>query len=167
MAVLREDVRHTTSRTTAEGRSGVHRVLVAFDGSEGAWVALSHGIELAVTNRALLTIAAVVEEPSFFVALGPATAPVTRESLHHDIESAMRRDLAGARDEVPATVSVTTQILRGKPARALAAFAEAGHYDLVVTGPRPVGRWRRIFGRSVTHALLSRGVTSVLAVKAG
>jgi nucleotide-binding universal stress UspA family protein len=164
--VLIEDVRQTTSRAPAEGRSGVHRVLVAFDGSDGAWAALAQGIEMAASNRALLTIAAVVEAPSLFVALGPATAPMTRESLHRDIERSMRLQLAAARDEVPATVSVTTQILHGKPARALAAYAEAGRYDLVVTGPRCASRWSRWFRRSVTHALLSRSVTSVLAVKA-
>jgi nucleotide-binding universal stress UspA family protein len=164
--MLIEDVRQTTTPIPVQGRSGVQRVVVAFDGSDGAWAALARGIELAVSAHALLTIAAVVEEPSFFVALGPATSPVTRESLHLDIERAMRRHLAEARDEVPATVSVTTQILHGKPARALAAFAEAGRYDLVVTGPRAVSRWRRMFRHSVTHALLSHGVTSVLAVRA-
>jgi nucleotide-binding universal stress UspA family protein len=164
--VLTEDVRQTASLAPADGRSGVHRVLVAFDGSEGAWAALAQGIEIAVSNQALLTIAAVVEAPSLFVALGPATAPITRESLHRDIELSMRRHLAAARDEVPATVSVTTQLLHGKPARALAAYAEAGRYDLVVTGPRCASRWSRLLRRSVTHTLLSCGVTSVLAVKA-
>jgi nucleotide-binding universal stress UspA family protein len=167
MAMLIEDVRQTTTPTPVQGRRGVQRVLVAFDGSEGAWAALERGIDVAVSSRASLTIAAVVEEPSFFVALGPATAPVTRESLQRDIEGAMRRHLAGARDEVPATVSVTTQILRGKPARALAEFATAGRYDLVVTGRRAAGRWRRLLRRSVTHGLLSRCETSVLAVRAG
>ena len=32
----------------------------------------------------------------------------------------MRRHLAEARDEVPATVSVTTQLLHGRPWRAIA-----------------------------------------------
>jgi nucleotide-binding universal stress UspA family protein len=167
MTMLIEDVRQTATPTAVEGRSGVQRVLVAFDGSAGAWAALAQGIEVAVANRALLTIAAVVEEPSCFVGLGPAAAPVTRESLRRDIEAAMRRCLAAARDEVPATVSVTTQLLHGKPARALAACAVAGRYDLVVTGPRPACRWSRLLRRSVTHALLSRCDASVLAVRTG
>jgi nucleotide-binding universal stress UspA family protein len=78
----------------------------------------------------------------------------------------MRRHLAEARDEVPATVSVTTRLLHGRPARALAALAEEGRYDVVVTGPRPVGRLGRLLRHSVTHRLLSRIHTSVLAVKA-
>ena len=78
----------------------------------------------------------------------------------------MRRHLAEARDEVPATVSVTTRLLHGRPARAIAALAESGRYDLVVTGPRPLGRLGRLLHHSVTHGLLSRTRVSVLAVKA-
>jgi nucleotide-binding universal stress UspA family protein len=47
----------------------------------------------------------------------------------------------------------------------LARFAADGQYDLVVTGPRRTGRLARLFHRSVTHGLLSRGATSVFAVK--
>jgi nucleotide-binding universal stress UspA family protein len=92
--------------------------------------------------------------------------PYTREGLRHDLEGEMLRHLANARDEVPAAVSVTTKVLHGRAARALAAYAEQGGYDLVVTGPRPAGRLARLFRGSVTHGLLSRGHTSVLAVKA-
>ena len=38
----------------------MHRVLVAFDGSPSAWAALHQAINVAVSNHALLTIAAVV-----------------------------------------------------------------------------------------------------------
>ena len=50
--------------------------------------------------------------------------------------------------------------------RALAALAEDGGYDLVVAGPRPERRLARLLGRSVSHSLLSRCRTSVLAVRA-
>jgi nucleotide-binding universal stress UspA family protein len=92
--------------------------------------------------------------------------PYTRETIRLEAEGAMRRHLAEARDEVPVTVSVTTRLLHGRPARALAALAEEGGYDLVVTGPRPVGRLGRLLRHSVTHGLLSRTRASVLAVKA-
>jgi hypothetical protein len=39
---------------------------------------------------------------------------------------------------------VTTQILHGRPARALATLAKQGDYDVVVTGPRCSGRLRRL-----------------------
>lgn len=162
-----QDVQHTLSRTPAEAGGGlVHRVLVAFDGSPSAWAALHQAINVAVSNHALLTIVAVVHEPcGFWMGFGALTLPYTRDSLRRDLEREMRRHLAEARDEVPATVSVTTQVLHGRPWRAIAALAESGGYDLVVTGPRPLGRMGRLLHRSVTHDLLSRTRVSVLAVK--
>ena len=96
---------------------------------------------------------------------GPVTMPVTREMLQRDLERDMQRKLAAARDEVPATVSVTTQLLHGRPARALAALAESGRLRPRRRRPPPAGRLRRLFGSSVTHSLLTRCRTSVLAVK--
>jgi nucleotide-binding universal stress UspA family protein len=166
IAVVIQGVEQTVSPATDDATSGVHHVLVAFDGSEGAWAALRRAIDVAVSNHALLTIAAVVEEPlALWMGFGAIAVPVTRESLCRDLERAMRLHPAEARDEVPATVSVTTRLLRGRPARALAALIAAGDYDLVVTGPRPVGRLGRLLRHSVTHALLSRTHASVLAVK--
>jgi nucleotide-binding universal stress UspA family protein len=77
----------------------------------------------------------------------------------------MEQALAAARDEVPATVSVTTRLLTGRPGRVLGELVRGGDYDLVVTGPRPAGRLRALLGRSVTRSVLDRGAASVLAVK--
>jgi nucleotide-binding universal stress UspA family protein len=147
-------------------RFTLRRVLVAFDGSPGAWAALDRAIAVAVGQRALLTIAGVVQEPHVWIALGPAPMPFTRETLLRDLEREMEQKLAAARDEVPAMVSVTTRLLHGRPGQVLATLADEGDYDLVVAGPRPDGRLRRLLGHSVTHTLLSRCHTSVLAVKA-
>jgi nucleotide-binding universal stress UspA family protein len=166
MAMAVQDVQQTLLRAPAEAGAGVHRVLVAFDGSPSAWAALHQAIDVAVSNRALLTIAAVVHEPSaFWMGFGAMSVPYTCDSLRRDLEREMRLHLAEARDEVPATVSVTTQMLHGRPTRAIAALAESGGYDLVVTGPRPLGRMGRLLHHSVTHGLLSRTRASVLAVK--
>jgi nucleotide-binding universal stress UspA family protein len=145
-------------------RRRVHRILVAFDGSPGAWAALEQAIAVAASERALLTIAGVVEEPAVWIGMAPVAVPFTRDALRRDCERQMEQELAAARDEVPVTVSVTTRLLHGRPARVLVDLARDGGYDLVVAGPRP-GRLRRLFGRSVTHSLLSRARTSVLAVK--
>jgi nucleotide-binding universal stress UspA family protein len=163
IAMLAEVVRRPALPEAAPRQ--VQRVLLAFDGSPGAWAALDQAIDIAVGQRALLTIAGVVGEPTVWTGFGPVIMPITREMLQRDLERDMQRKLAAARDEVPATVSVTTQLLHGRPARALAALAESGNFDLVVAGPRPAGRLRRMFGASVTHSLLTRCRTSVLAVK--
>jgi nucleotide-binding universal stress UspA family protein len=161
-----QDVFQTASRAADEARGSVHRVLVAFNGSPGSWAALDRAIEIAADNRALLTIAAVVQEPRFlWQGPGPMSVAYSRETIRRDLEGELLRHLANARDEVPATLSVTTQLLHGRAARALAAFAEAGCYDLVVTGPRSSGRLGRLFRGSVAHGLLTCGHTSVLAIK--
>src|SRR5262245_48258363 len=115
IAMLAEVVRRPVPVEAAPRQ--VHRVLVAFDGSPGAWAALEQAIEIAVSQNALLTIAGVVGEPTVWTGFGPVTMPVTRDMLQRDLERDMQRKLAAARDEVPATVSVTTQLLHGRPAR--------------------------------------------------
>lgn len=160
------DVSDAVLGTPPGSRRRIKRVLVAFDGSAGSWAALEKGIAVAASEHALLTVAAVVEEPSVWFGMAPFAIPFTRDTLRRDCERQMERELAAARDEVPATVSVTTRLLHGRPARELVALAHAGDYDLVVAGARPACRLRRLLGMSVPHRLVARARTSVLAVEA-
>jgi nucleotide-binding universal stress UspA family protein len=150
---------------TADGHL-VRRILVAFDGSPGACAALDRAIEIAVAQSALLTIAAVVPEPRLYAGFGPLALPYSPDTLRRDAEREMLRLLGEARDEVPANISLTTVLLSGRPAKVLARLAASGDYDLVVTGPRPSGRLRRLLGLGVTHSLLDRTRASVLAIRA-
>ena len=164
MTVLLEAVDSTAPPLAADAPP-VRRILVAFDGSPGSWAALERAIEIASVQRALLTVAAVVDEPRLYAGFGPLAVPYSPDTLRRDAEREMLRLLAMARDEVPADVSLTTQLLVGRPAKALAALAASGDYDLVVTGPRPASRLRRLFGIGLTHKLLSRTRSSVLAIR--
>ena len=150
-----------------DGEHRLQRVLVAFDGTPGAWAALDQGIAIALRSNALLTIAGVVgSAPPIACGIGGVLVPpYTPEALQRELDVEMEQKLAAARDEIPAALSVTTVLLHGKATRALARFAEEGGYDLVVTGPRRTTRLGRLLHRSVTHGLLSRGSVSVLAVK--
>jgi nucleotide-binding universal stress UspA family protein len=139
--MLVEDV---SRAAPAMEQRGIRRVLVEFDGSTCGWASLRHAIAVATRENALLTVAGVVEEPPCWFAMTPAALPYTRDSLRRDAEREIERQLAAARDEVPAAVSVTTQLLRGKPVQALAALAEEGCYDLVLAGPRSADRLRRL-----------------------
>jgi nucleotide-binding universal stress UspA family protein len=100
-----------------------------------------------------------------YTGFGPLVLPFSPDQLRRDAEREMLRLMASARDEVPANVSLTTYLLHGNPARALATLAESGNYDLVVTGPRPVSRLRRILGSGLTHRMLSRTHASILAIR--
>lgn len=134
---------------------------MGFDGSSASREALARAMGLAVEHSALLTIAGVVPEPRLYASFGVLVLPCTPETLRQDAERDMQRLLAEARDEVPANVSLTTQLLHGRPARALAELAERGGYDLVVTGERPRKRLRR----GARRAGLARAGVSVLAIR--
>ena len=164
--MLTQDVEQIAS-PVLDGERRLQRVLVAFDGSEGAWAALDQGIAIALSSHALLTIAGVVGSPPPMAVgmAGVLVAPYSPEAFQRELDIEMEQKLAAARDEIPAAISVTTVLLHGKATRALARLAEEGCYDLVVTGPRPITRLGRLLHRSVTHGLLSHGSVSVLAVK--
>jgi nucleotide-binding universal stress UspA family protein len=164
--MLTQDIEHIAS-PGLDREHRVHRVLVAFDGSDGAWAALRGGIEIALTYHAQLTIAGVVGSPPPIAdaAIDLIAMPYSREALQHELDAEMERHLAAARDEIPASISITTVLLHGRAIRAIARLAEDGGYDLVVPGPRRITRLGRLLHRSVTHGLLSHGNVSVLAVK--
>ena len=121
----------------------MRRILLAFDGTPEAEAALERAIAIALEHSALLTIAGVVPEPRLYSGIGPLMLPFSPETLKREAEREMCRVLAAARDEVPANVSVTTQLLHGHCARAIAKLANCGDYDLVVS-PRPSTRLRRL-----------------------
>ena len=112
MKVVIDDVQQIVSRAPAGAGNGVHRVLVAFDGSPGAWAALDRAIDLAVANRALLTIAAVAEEPiAMWLGFGAMSVPYTRETIRLEAESACTagRKL-GSRDSRPTRCSMKSAV---------------------------------------------------------
>ena len=148
------------------GRRPYLQILVAFDGSPSAWLALERAIDVAERQNGRLTLVAVASPPSAIIGAGPYVVPYTREQLAKEIDVELEQTMAAARDEVPATVPVTTKILHGKPAKVLGAEASSGRYDLLVTGPRACEHgWRGRLRHSVTRALLQSAPISVLAVR--
>ena len=139
MAVLLEAADH---EVLSEPQS-VRRVLVALDGTPESTTALERAVAIAIEHSALLTLVAVVPEPRLYSGIGPLMLPFSPATLKRDAEREMCRVLSAARDEVPANVSVTTQLLHGACARAIAKLANCGDYDVVVT-PRTSTRLRRL-----------------------
>jgi hypothetical protein len=157
-------VEHLPVAITRTGDERVpRRILVAFDASPRAWSQLARAIAIAERERALLTIAATVPEPSLWVGCGLLSVPYTREGLRGDAVHAMEQLLAAARDAVPPTVSVTTRLLPGRPRRALAALARSGDFDLVLSAPARLGRLRARFGRGSGREAPARSPASALA----
>jgi nucleotide-binding universal stress UspA family protein len=90
-------------------------VLIAFDGSPGAELALAHAVAMAHAFRARLCI----------VAVGRRLAWDSQ-----DLEARLRT----AADGVPDDLSVTTRVLTGDPVAELLKAARAGEHDLIVVG---------------------------------
>ena len=136
---------------------GLKHVLVGFDGSDSAWAALRQAIAVAVGNRrGAHDRGGGADAAVLFSFPGTMTMPYSYDALRKEVEGEMRLHLAEARDEVPASIKVHTVLLRGRPARELARYAESGGFDLLVTGPRPRG----IASRAASRTRCSRAAAS-------
>ena len=144
----------------------IQRVLLAFDGSAGAWHALERAIEVAVGQHALLTIAGVVGEPTVWTGFGPARCRSRARCCATTSNGRWSSTWRWRATRCPPPCRSTRACSTGARPPCSPRSRTSGNYDLVVAGPRPAGRLRRVFGRSVTHALLTRSAASVLAVKA-
>ena len=135
-------------------------VMVAYDGSPEAELALAHAIALAQNQRARLGLVAVVPPvPSF-----AWQAPGGVRRLHDDQESDLARQLRAAADRVPDDLSVTTQLLDGDPARELLKAAREGDYDVIVMGSRGRGRVSAALLGSVSNHVMHDSEVPVIVI---
>jgi nucleotide-binding universal stress UspA family protein len=139
-------------------------ILVSVDGSTHAERALSEAIDIAVADRARLTIlTAIPKSPTWMCAslAVPAPPPLDRE-----LERESQQVLRAAEQRVPESVPVTT-ILTRKPIRdAIQKRIAEGHHDLLVIGSRGRGAFTSSLLGSVSHHALNHSPIPVLVVHA-
>ena len=126
------------------------RVLVAYDFSDYAELALRYGLSIAQENQAELHLLHVlpprsVNEPEI------AWYPVKGESAYHTAARRLQR-------VVPADVhlwcSVTTAVSEGNPYREILNYAEKNEIDLISVGAHGAGfGMRALFGSNVDRVL--------------
>src|SRR5262249_54485030 len=89
-AMLTQDVVQIASPALNSERA-LRRVLVAFDGTPGAWAALDRGITLALGSNALLTVAGVVGSPPPLGCgmAGVLVPPYTPDELQRELDVEM------------------------------------------------------------------------------
>src|SRR4051794_21431008 len=91
MKMLTKDVEQIANPALDGGR-GLHRVLVAFDGTPGAWAALEEGIAIALNANARLTIAGVVgSPPPIACGMGVLAPPYTPAELQRELDVEMEQ----------------------------------------------------------------------------
>jgi nucleotide-binding universal stress UspA family protein len=137
-----------------------HHVLVAFDGSPDAELALEHAVGLAQAFRARLALVAVVPPPPSFAWQAPGGVRGAHDALEHDLDARLR----AAADRIPDDLPVTTRLLDGDPAREVLRAAREGEHDLIVMGSRGRGRVTAALLGSVSNHVMHGARVPVMIV---
>lgn len=135
-------------------------VLVAFDGSPEAQLALEHAIALAQNYRARLMLVAVVAPPPLLA----WQAPGGMKAVHDSEQTELEGELRAAADRVPDDLSVATRLLDGDPAREILRAARDGDYDVIVLGSRGRGRVTAALLGSVSNRVMHDAEVPVIVI---
>jgi nucleotide-binding universal stress UspA family protein len=140
-------------------------IVVAFDGSEHAEVAVQTACDIAKKYDAHLHLVHVLEIYDQSVAVGASgmVIPVQQDTLEDSGQQMADRATQIAKE---AGVSPTSsEVRRGPPADAIVSVAEDRDADLIVSGRRGLGNLTGALLGSVTQAVASRADCAVLTVK--
>ncbi len=122
------------------------RLLVGFDGSDAARIALCHAAALAHTGHGCLTVALVHGQPPCCAWPLVAMAETPQEQERRELE-ALRAAVAGLAQDI----SVVSVVCRGAAGPALLREARRTGAEAIVIGARR-GAWSRLTG-GVAHYL--------------
>jgi nucleotide-binding universal stress UspA family protein len=137
------------------------RILVAYDGSDGARAALTQGIALAKALHAELA-AILVEEhlPHYAASISEVKAAKEEIDEHFRILTKQARDLAGL-----SGIDMETIVRQGHEVETIVETAQDGHYDLLVVGYHGHSKiYGRIMG-STAQSIVRLAPCSVLLAK--
>ena len=135
-------------------------VLVAFDGSPDAELALEHAVGLAQAFRARLALVAVVPPPPSFAWQTPGGVRAAHDAQQQDLDQRLRAAADGIPDDLP----LTTRLLDGDPAREILRAAREGDHDLIVMGSRGRGRVTTALLGSVSNHVMHDARVPVMIV---
>lgn len=137
------------------------KMLVAYDGSEGARKALAAGLELAKLHQAELTALAVQEKlPRFAATVGE----VEEEKAYADEHYGQLLKEARAQAQA-AGVELKTMLRSGHAAQTIVQVAEEGGFDLVLVGHTGLsGVWAAFLG-TTAEKVSRHAPCSVLIVR--
>ena len=135
-------------------------VLVAFDASPEAQLALVHAVAMAQVYRAKVALVAVVPPPPLLAWQAPGGMRGMHEAEQEELGKALRK----AADGVPDDLSVTTQLVDGDPARELLRLSREGDFDVIVMGSRGRGRVTAALLGSVSNRVMHDANVPVIVI---
>jgi nucleotide-binding universal stress UspA family protein len=136
------------------------KILLAYDGSDGARRALELGLELARLHGAELVALAVAEIPRFSATIDEVQEEKALADEHYG------KLLAEVRKQgQEAGIEVKTGIRAGHPAKTIVEVAQEGRFDLILVGHRGVsGVWATFLG-TTAEKVSRHAPCSVLIVR--
>jgi nucleotide-binding universal stress UspA family protein len=138
----------------------MRRIVIALDGSDGAWAAVEEGVELAAEVGAGVTFVTV--RPRISALLGD------QQYQHRLTEQLAQARAALEPAEARARrmgVDYDSDILEGDPVECIAHAARGWEADLVVVGSRGHGPVASAVIGSVSRGLLNRSPAPVMIVR--
>jgi nucleotide-binding universal stress UspA family protein len=137
------------------------KILLAYDGSEGADRALQFGLNLAKVYKAEMHALAVSERP---LINDPLLSGMEEEEEFFNRYYRNQLDKA-QKAAAEAGIDLKTIFKIGHPAMTILKVAEEGNFDLIVLGHKGIsGVWARLLG-SVAEKVSSHAHCSVLIVR--
>jgi nucleotide-binding universal stress UspA family protein len=137
----------------------MNRIVIATDGSDGAWAAVEAGIEIAHEAGAEVT----------FVAVRPHVSGLLGDRLYQQHLTGQLRQVRAAIDRAAAEaaragVPCDSDILEGDAVERICEATRAWKADLLVVGSRGHGAVASALLGSVSRALLTRSPVPVMVI---
>lgn len=139
------------------------RILVAFDDSPPARLALEQAFDLARAEHVeSVTVLSVLPPTHLLVAVGGQDPETLREQMRGELERALAHAVAAAPDDI----SLSTQLVEGLPGTAVLRAISAGSHDLVIMGSRGRGSVASALLGSVSGYVVQHAEVAVLVLHA-
>lgn len=135
------------------------RILIATDGSDGAWAAVEEGVELASETEASVTFVTVRSPVN-----GLLGDPLYQRHLTHQLAHTRAVVVPAEAEAERAGVGCESEILEGDTVDCIVEAARAWDADLVVVGSRGHGAVTSALIGSVSRGVVTRSSSPVMVV---
>lgn len=137
-------------------------ILVPYDGSGQAELALDKAIWLAEQSAAKLTVAHVINLAPIIIGEMSFSPPTDYQQRLQEQASGLLEAIKGKLVNLPNAERI---VLGGSPAGSIVSYAETEQCDLIVMGSRGLGALKEFVLGSVSHNVLQHAKIPVLIIK--